>query len=114
MSDAASAVSKRRHERMRTELLGRYMLADGREAKCAVRDVSLGGVALAAPERGAIGENVVVYVDQIGRLRGRIVRYIDGGFALALDVSTLATQRLAQRLRDVANGGRKPAPAGRN
>jgi hypothetical protein len=107
----ASVVNKRRHERIKTSLLGRYMLADGREAKCTVVDVSLSGAALAAPERGEIGEIVVLYVDQIGRLEGRIVRHLDGGFALALDVSTRVTQRLAERLREVASGGKlRPSP----
>ncbi len=116
MSQAATAASnKRRHERIKTQLLGRYMLPDGREAKCMVIDVSLGGVALAAPELGAVGDRVVLYVDQIGRLEGNIARPLPDGFALQLDVSTRATQRLATRLQDVVNGGKlAPKPERRD
>jgi hypothetical protein len=115
MSQSAMAANKRRHERIKTQLLGRYMLADGREAKCTVVDVSLGGVALAGPIRGDVGDSVVLYVDQIGRLEGKVARHIPDGFALQLDVSTRTTERLARRLQEVARGGKlAPTPERRD
>jgi hypothetical protein len=105
-----TVANKRRHERVKTKLLGRYMLADGREAKCTVMDVSLGGVALTGEARGQVGENVVLYVDQIGRVEGTIVRQLDEGFAVVLDVSPKAPERLARRLNEIVAGGGKLAP----
>ena len=101
---AAAASNKRQYARIKTRLLGRYMLADRRESKCIVIDVSLGGVALAAPEKGALGETVVLYIDQIGRVQGKIVRFLDGGFALQLDGSARTTERIAARLRELQAG----------
>ena len=64
------AEERRRFQRVRVNLLGRYMLADRREFPCQVSDMSPGGMALIAPVTGAIGERVVAYVDHLGRLEG--------------------------------------------
>ena len=89
---------ERDHPRIRTNLTGRYMLSDRREFDCIVTDVALGGIGLTGPENGAIGETVIVYIDQLGRVQGDIVRFVEGGFALKLTVTTRATEKLAARL----------------
>jgi hypothetical protein len=99
----AKPVERRRHQRVKVALLGRYMLADKREFPCQTIDVSPGGVALSAPVRGDIGSRVVVYVDQIGRLEGRIVRQLELGFALGLNVPLIKREKLADQLTWLAN-----------
>ncbi len=42
-----------------------------------------GGVALAAPVKGNIGDKVIVYLDTLGRVEGKVVRHLADGFALA-------------------------------
>jgi hypothetical protein len=95
---------RRRHSRLKTRLLGRYMLADRRESRCTIDNVSLGGISVNAPERGLIGETVIVYIDHIGRVEGKIVRLMDGGFAVSLAGSARATTRFASRLGDIQTG----------
>ena len=92
---------KRAHRRIGTSLLGRYMLADRREFPCTIIDVANGGVALTGPERGAIGETVIIYIDQLGRVEGEIARFIDGGFAVRLTVASRAAEKLAVRIREL-------------
>ena len=46
------AQERRRHQRVRVNLLGRYMLADRREYPCQVVNMSPGGMALIAPVSG--------------------------------------------------------------
>ena len=46
---------RRRHQRVRVNLLGRYMLADRREFPCQVINMSPGGMALIAPISGEVG-----------------------------------------------------------
>jgi PilZ domain-containing protein len=46
------AQERRRHQRVRVNLLGRYMLADRREFPCQVINMSPGGMALIAPISG--------------------------------------------------------------
>jgi PilZ domain len=78
------AAEQRRHQRVRATLLGRYMLADRREYPCQTVDMSPGGVRLTCAVIGALGERVVLYLEQIGRLEGMIVRHPPRGFAMRI------------------------------
>jgi len=98
---AKSPAEKRAHRRIATKLLGRYMLADRREFPCTIVDVAEGGVALTGPERGQIGEPVIIYIDQLGRVEGKIVRHIDDGFAVRLTVNNRAAEKLAARIMEL-------------
>jgi hypothetical protein len=75
---------RRRFQRVRVNLLGRYMLADRREFPCQVLNMSPGGIALFAPVVGQPGERVIAYVDHLGRLEGTIARLIANGFAMTI------------------------------
>ncbi len=78
---------RRRHARLKIPLFGKYMLTDRRELPCQTIDVSAGGLALAAPVVGHIGQRVVVYLEHLGRLEGDIVRHLKDGFAIELRLS---------------------------
>ena len=75
---------RRRFQRVRIDLLGRYMLADRREFPCQVINMSPGGMALIAPVAGNPGERVIAYVDHVGRLEGVVARHIENGFAMTI------------------------------
>src|SRR3954462_12610663 len=92
------AEERRRHQRVRVNLLGRYMLADRREFPCQVVDMSLGGMALIAPVTGNAGERVIAYVDHIGRLEGVLVRQFDNGFAMTVAATPRKRDKLAAQL----------------
>lgn len=94
---------RRRHQRVEIALLGRYMLEDKREFPCQTVDMSVGGVALAAPVRGDIGARVVLYLDQIGRVEGRIVRLTDRGFALQMSLPLVKQEKIANQLTWLIN-----------
>src|SRR5882757_3743027 len=94
---------RRRHQRVKVNLLGRYMLADRREYPCQVIDMSPGGMALAAPVLGAPGERVIAYVDHLGRLEGKIARIIDNGFAMTISATSRKRDKLAAQLTWLAN-----------
>lgn len=96
-------VERRRYQRVEVSLLGRYMLEDGREYPCVTTDMSPGGLACVASVRGMIGERVVVYLDQIGRVEGKIVRYTDRGFALALHLPYVKREKIANQLTWLVN-----------
>ena len=80
-------IERRRHQRVKVNLLGRFMLENKTEYPCQVINMSPGGVALITPIRGEIGERVIAYIDHIGRIEGKIVRKIEGGFALTVDAT---------------------------
>jgi PilZ domain-containing protein len=94
---------RRRFQRVRVNLLGRYMLADRREFPCQVVDMSPGGMALVAPVAGQPGERVIAYVDHVGRLEGKIARLLDNGFAMTILATPRKRDKLAAQLTWLAN-----------
>src|SRR5882672_3714613 len=79
-----AAEERRRFQRVKVHLLGRYMLPDRREYPCQIINMSPGGLALLAPGIGNVGDRVIAYLDHIGRVEGKITRIIDNGFAMTV------------------------------
>jgi hypothetical protein len=94
---------RRRFQRVRVNLLGRYMLADRREFPCQVVDMSPGGMAVIAPVNGKAGERVIAYVDHLGRVEGTIVRQFTNGFAMTISATSRKRDKLAAQLTWLAN-----------
>jgi len=94
---------RRRFQRVKVHLLGRYMLQDRREFPCQVINMSPGGLALLAQGIGSVGERVVAYLDHIGRVEGKITRIIDNGFAMTVSATPRKRDKLAAQLTWLAN-----------
>ena len=97
------AEERRRFQRVKVNLLGRYMLSDRREFPCQVINMSPGGMAMVAPVVGLPNERVIAYVDHLGRLEGKIARLIDNGFAMTIAASPRKRDKLAAQLTWLAN-----------
>src|SRR5260370_25155983 len=85
----------RRYQRVKVDLLGRYMLEDRREFPCQVVDMSPGGMAVIAPQCGRPGEPVGAYIDHVGRLEGMIARTFPSGFSMTISASPLERHKLS-------------------
>jgi hypothetical protein len=94
---------RRRHQRVKVVLPGRYMLEDRREYPCQTIDISPGGVAFAAEIKGGVGERVIAYLSQIGRVEGTISRHLDQGFAIQMKLPVIKREKLADQLTWLAN-----------
>ena len=94
---------RRRHQRVKVNLLGRYMLPDRREFPCRVINMSPGGMALIAPVSGAAGDRIIAYVDHLGRLEGQIARDFENGFAMTISATARKRDKLAAQLTWLAN-----------
>jgi hypothetical protein len=99
---------RRRFQRVKVHLLGRYMLPDRREFPCQVINMSPGGLAMLAPGIGQVGDRVIAYLDHIGRVEGKIARIIDNGFAMTVGATARKRDKLAAQLtwhanRDILN-----------
>ena len=94
---------RRRFQRVKVNLLGRYMLADRREFPCQVTNMSPGGMAVIAPVSGQAGERVIAYVDHVGRLEGVIARQFQNGFAMTIGATKNKRDKLAAQLTWLAN-----------
>jgi hypothetical protein len=97
------AQDRRRYQRVRVNLLGRYMLSDRQEYPCQVVNMSPGGMALIAPTIGQVGERVIAYVDHLGRLEGVIARTLVNGFAMTIAATPRKRDKLAAQLTWLAN-----------
>ena len=97
------AEERRRFQRVRVTLLGRYMLNDRREFPCQVINMSPGGMALVAPVAGEVGQRVIAYVDHLGRLEGVIARITPNGFAMTVSATSRKRDKLAAQLTWLAN-----------
>ena len=94
---------QRRFQRVRVNLLGRYMLADRREFPCQVSDMSPGGMSVVGPVSGKAGERVVAYIDHVGRLEGTVIRVLPNGFAMSISATARKRDKLAAQLTWLAN-----------
>src|SRR6266516_1455030 len=94
---------RRRFQRVKVHLLGRYMLPDRREFPCQIINMSPGGLALLAHGIGNVGDRVIAYLDHIGRVEGKITRIIDNGFAMSVGATARKRAKLAAELTWLAN-----------
>ena len=99
----ALSEERRRFQRVKVDLLGRYMLPDRREFPCQVINMSPGGMALIAPVGAAPGERIIAYVDHLGRLEGHVARIFENGFAMTIAATTRKRDKLAAQLTWLAN-----------
>ena len=100
---AAKPFERRRHRRVKVSIAGRYMLASKQEYPCQTVDMSPGGLRVAAPVKGEIGERVVFYFEDFGRLEGTIVRIGGDGFAVELSLTPNKRERVADLLTWMVN-----------
>jgi hypothetical protein len=88
---------RRKHQRVRVALTGRYMLQNRQEYSCQTLNMSPAGAALTAEMPPSVGELVVAYAD-IGRLEGRCVRLFGNGFAMTVAGTIRRRDKLASLL----------------
>lgn len=94
---------RRRFQRVKINVLGRFMLPNRTEYPCQVVDMSPGGAALMTPVTGEIGQRIVAYLDHVGRIEGEITRLFDGGFAMSVNATARKRDKLASQLTWLAN-----------
>ncbi|MEZ5773860.1 MAG: PilZ domain-containing protein [Hyphomicrobiaceae bacterium] len=94
---------RRRHKRIPLLCLGRFMRADKTEHTCKLINVSVGGAALQTEETLELGEHIIAYFDEIGRIDGPVVRFIDGGFAIQIQATQHRREKLAAQLTWLIN-----------
>lgn len=94
---------RRKHQRVKIQLTGRYMLQNRQEYSCQTVDMSPGGVALVAEVKPQVGETVVAYIDHLGRAEGRCIRLLPAGFAMNIAGTIRRRDKLANQLTWFAN-----------
>jgi hypothetical protein len=88
------------------DLLGSYVLAsralqaDGPKLfACRARSISAREAVLSAPVSGNVGERLNVSFQELGKLRGRITRRVDHGFAAEFELDEAERQSLDAKIQ---------------
>ncbi|GHA14012.1 pilus assembly protein PilZ [Devosia pacifica] len=105
LRNAGIVLEKGRFQRVQVSVLGRYMLASRREYPCQILEMSPGDAVVVAPVPGEIGERVIAYLDNMGRIEGEILEQIDGGFIMSVTASPRKRDKMAAQLTWIANKG---------
>jgi len=100
---AQKPAERRRHQRMKVVLLGRYMLPNRMEYPCQTTDISPGGLHVVAPAKPAIGDRVIVYLEHLGRIEGMAVRTTPDGFAMTITATSRKREKFTAQLTWLAN-----------
>lgn len=100
---AASADERRRYRRVDLALKARVLKADGVEEPCLVVNISAGGVLLKAVNPPQAGDKVVVYIDDVGRHEGYVIRSAKHHFAVDYRSRPKKAKRAADSLTYALN-----------
>jgi hypothetical protein len=92
-----------RYQRVDLSLLGRCMFSDQRECPCQLLAISPGDAVFVSPFCAEIGERVVAYIDNIGRVEGVILEHTENGFVMSISASQRKRDKLADSLTWLAN-----------
>jgi hypothetical protein len=104
---------RRRHQRVRVMLTGRFMREDRQEFPCQTINMSPGGASLSTQTPPRVGEHVVAYIDHIGRVEGRCTRVFENGFAMTISATLRRRDKIADQLTWFANRGALGLPEDR-
>lgn len=96
-------IERRLHQRVYVQISGRFMREDRQEFACVSSDFSPGGVAVQTVGVVSMRERVIIYFNQIGRIEGRVVRVMAGGFAIHTHLPEVKREKIADQLTWLAN-----------
>ncbi len=95
----AGARERRRFRRLPLVIGGRLLDAGGREHDCRTADISPGDVRIVSAAPPEVGQRVVIYLEGLGRVSGKVARQCDAGeVAVIFDFSAHKREKLAEQL----------------
>lgn len=108
---------RRRFRRVPIAVTGRLLDTAGKEHDCRTADISPGDVRIVSDMLPDVGARVVIYLEGIGRVSGRVARRCgEGEMAVIFDYSAHKREKMAEQLTLVINkdlGIEKAHPAPR-
>jgi len=97
------ANEQRKYRRIKVRLAGRFMREDQQEYPCYTNDISAGGMNISATVNCEIGEYIIFYIEELGRIEGHVVRNHDDGFAITIEASDHKREKLVASLTWILN-----------
>ncbi len=80
-------------------LFGRFMLPDMSEHPCQVHGLSLDGATFVTTQVPAMGQTIVAYLEELGRIEATSGETVQGGFRVKFSLTGARRERLETRLR---------------
>jgi PilZ domain len=106
----ADVEERRRYDRVGLSLSGRYMHRGGPESTCTTINISPEGLAVIAPGSSVdVGEPIIAYISQLGRVEGTVVRQFERGFVIKVAGAAQGRETLVRKIT-AAIRRRKDAP----
>jgi len=98
-----NGIEGRRFRRFNMRLMGRFMTQDRSEYTCRVMNISAGGAAISSNVHPQMGEEIILYIDHIGRAKGRVGRSEPDHFAVCFEVSDAQKERVGLKISWLVN-----------
>lgn len=86
-------------------IFGRFMLPDMTEHPCQVSDITLQGATFSSAKVPLVGQAIVAYLEEIGRIEAISGEPVQGGFAIHFTLKGARLERLQQRIEWLKNRG---------
>ena len=103
----AEAIDRRRYRRVIWQVPVRGLTGAGEEFACNTIDVCAGGIRINLARPLAKGEELVLYIDGIGRVEGAVVRILNEvGYAIEFRVPPRKREKIADALTGLVNKDR--------
>src|SRR5271155_4626917 len=103
---------RRRDKRRAMTLTGRILCAGKGEAvRCTLIDISPGGAAVSCRHSLSPGDDVVLYVDELGKFEGTVIESAGQRISLRFDQSERARKRAMDKIALFKHGRLKDVPA---
>jgi len=100
----AEGLDRRRHRRVLWQVPVRGLTSSGEEFACNTIDVCAGGIRINLARPLEKGDNLVLYIEDIGRVEGVIVRVLNEvGYAIEFRVPQRKREKLADALTWLVN-----------
>lgn len=103
---------RRAWERVPIAVFGRCMLASRLEIPCQAINISPGDLGVVAAHTPKINDQVIIYLDHIGRVEGSVIRIYDGGFAILIDATPRKREKLSSQIEWLKANGSFDVPEG--
>jgi hypothetical protein len=101
------AADRRRHRRVQWAVRVRGLTGEGDEFTCTTVDVCAGGLRINLARPLSQGENLVLYIDNIGRVEGVVARVLNEiGYAVQFTVPPRKRDKIADQLTWLINKDR--------
>jgi PilZ domain len=102
----AEAQDRRRHRRVQWAVRVRGLTGDGQEFSAMTVDVCAGGLRINLARPLEVGDNLVLYLDEIGRVEGVVARALEVGYAVEFKLTPRKRDKIADQLTWLINRDR--------